>query len=514
MKKAIELIRVSTEGQAADDRASIPAQRAVNHRTCVQYGLEIAKSIEISDVSGASVLLAPEMQQLIQLIQAPDIHGVVTREFSRLMRPENFADYALLQAFVDSNTVLYLPEGPLDLTSKTGRLMGTIRAAIAGLERTEILERIWTAKEAKRRRGELAQSHIVLPYGVGYEEGAGFYYKPEAERIREAFRLFLAGNQSYSRLARLVGVTPRGMHLVLRNPIWTGWRVIDKKRDTSAVGRYPSVNGRQADRRKIYRSAEEVIRVKVIAEPLVSEEEFQAVQRIMDLKQAKHWRTRDDYEHRFTYNGFLTCAACGEPVHTALARRDYYTCRGRRSRHACRTKYMARERLEPMLDTLFASELTHPRFVRRCVEELKRRTEETGSASRVQRLILDIRALNEKRARVIDGFLEGLINREERDRRLSVIDRDTRMAQDLLVRESPAASLDVRKLIKTFAPLVEWRHWTRDQKRSVLSAIVSEIRVADYRIECLGINLFSNEGTPALAAISMTARGNVTVPRP
>jgi len=113
--------------------------------------------------------------------------------------------------------------------------MGTIRAAIAGLERTEILERIWTAKEVKRRRGELAQSKIVLPWGVGYEQGHGFFYKPEAEKMRKIFQLFLSGNQSYSRSAKLLGVTPRGMHVIMRNPIWTGWRVIDQKRDNSSV---------------------------------------------------------------------------------------------------------------------------------------------------------------------------------------------------------------------------------------------------------------------------------------
>jgi DNA invertase Pin-like site-specific DNA recombinase len=174
MKKVIQLIRVSTEGQAASDRASIPAQRAVNQRTCAQYGLEIVRSIELADVSGACVLLAPEIQELIRLMQSPDIVGVVAREFSRLMRPENFEDFALLQVFADTKTVLYLPEGPLDLSNKTGRLMGTIRAAIAGMERTEILERVWTAKEEKRRRGELAQSKIVLPWGVGYQGGLSF----------------------------------------------------------------------------------------------------------------------------------------------------------------------------------------------------------------------------------------------------------------------------------------------------------------------------------------------------
>src|SRR6185503_7013095 len=113
-------------------------------------------------VSGAAVLLAPEIQELLRLMESPDIHGVVTREFSRLMRPENFSDYALLQAFAESGTQLYLPDGPLDFSSKTGRLLGSVRAAMAGIERTEMLEKIWSAKEEKRRAGGFAQSRVCL----------------------------------------------------------------------------------------------------------------------------------------------------------------------------------------------------------------------------------------------------------------------------------------------------------------------------------------------------------------
>jgi DNA invertase Pin-like site-specific DNA recombinase len=510
MKKALELIRVSTEAQAAHDRASIPAQRAVNRRTCAQYGLEIVKSFEISDVSGASVLLAPAMQQLLAMMQSPEIHGVVAREFSRLMRPENFADYALLQAFVDSKTVLYLPEGPLDLTSKTGRLLGTIRAAIAGMERTEILERVWTAKEEKRRRGELAQGKIVLPWGVGYEQGRGFFYKPEAERVREAFRQFLSGNQSYSQLAKLVGVTPRGMHIIMRNPIWIGWRVIDKKRDNSASGRYAGVNGRQADRRKIARAADEIIRVKAIDQPLISEAEFLTVQQIMDLKQRKHWRSQPEIERRFTYNGFLTCSECGEVVHTALARADYYVCKGRRTKHVCPTRYMAREKLESALDALFASSLSSPAFLEQCIGVLKSRYEHNETQIRAQRLTAEINALREKRARVIDGFVEGVISRDERDRRLVAMDHDMEVASSMLMREASLPTLDVGTLTDAFAPLVEWEHWTRDQKRSVLAALIPDIRVADYRIESIGIQagVFSNESSRTAVALLLNSSGS------
>lgn len=497
MKRVIELIRVSTEGQAADDRASIPAQRAVNRRTCALYGLEIVGSIEISDVSGARVLFAPEMRRLVESMQSPNVHGVVAREFSRLMRPENFSDYALLQAFADTKTVLYLPDGPIDLGNKTGRFMGTIRAAMAGMERTEILERIWTAKEEKRRRGELAQSNVVLPWGVAYESGRGFFYKPEAERMRDIFSQFLAGNQSYSRLCGLIGVTPRGLHLIMRNPIWMGWRIIDKKRDLSSAGRYPSENGRQADRRKIARAPEDVIRVKVIREPLLSEAEFQAVQQLMDLKQKKHWRSQPNTEHRFIYNGFLTCARCGELIHTALARRDYYACKGRRTNGTCTTKYMARERLEAKLDSLFTDHLTDRGFLEQCVREHARRGSSETSTTRIQGLAAQVDKLREKRARVLDAFLDGVISREDRDGRLLPIDRQIQCSQTLLMQSAPAASLNPNTLAAAFSVLFEWKFWSREQKRSVLSALSPEIQVADYEVIALGLSpaSFSNENT-------------------
>jgi DNA invertase Pin-like site-specific DNA recombinase len=148
-------------------------------------------------VSGASVLYTPEIRQLLEDIQSPDIEGVVAREFSRLMRVDGFEDYRLLQAFVDSRTVLYLPDGPIDLTNKIGRLMGTIRAAIAGLERTEILERIWSAKEEKRRRGELAQSQMVLPFAVGYDNNRGFYAHARHSRRELSGRVHRAQRRAF-----------------------------------------------------------------------------------------------------------------------------------------------------------------------------------------------------------------------------------------------------------------------------------------------------------------------------
>lgn len=196
IKRVLELLRVSTVGQADDSHASIPSQRTINRRTEQQYGLTIVKTIELIGVSGTAVLLTPEIQDMLRLMADPEIHGVVAREFSRLMRPENLADFALLQAFAESNCKLYLPDGPIDFTSNDGRLMGTLKATIAGNVRREMFKAAWESREEKRRNGELAQSRVVLPFGVDNEK-TRWWYTADAERVREAFRMVLNGERGW-----------------------------------------------------------------------------------------------------------------------------------------------------------------------------------------------------------------------------------------------------------------------------------------------------------------------------
>ena len=496
--KVVGLFRVSTALQAGQDRASLATQRAAAERICEQYQLDMIHTIEYSDVSGASVLLAPEIQRLTMLMMSGQIHGVIAREFSRLMRPESFADFALLQVFADTRTVLYLPEGPIDFSHKMGRFFGTVRAAMAGLERVEILERVWAAKEIKRKRGELAQGDVVLPYGVGYDQEKGFYYTPEAFRVREVALQFLAGNQNYNALAKSLGVTPRGMHLILRNPIWTGYRVIDKRRDPSASGKYVRNDGRQADRRKIARPENEVIRVKVIAEPLLTETQFQALQDAMDLKQRKHWRSDSDYVHRFTYNNFLTCSECGDDIQTALARRDYYVCKGRRSEHKCHAPYMGRERLERFLDQMLTQQLQSRSFLEACVKEVVQRADRPEMRSDPQKLSEELGKLRSQRGRVVDLYVDGKIQQAEASKRLDTIDASIGATETALKRAVPEPLvMDVDRLVEIFAPLGEWETWNRDQKRQVLTSLAPEIRVANYSVEslCLDLALFSNNDT-------------------
>lgn len=490
MRRVIELIRVSTEAQAGSDRASIPAQRAVNQRTARTYGLQVVKTIEIIDVSGAAVLLSPGMQELVKLIDDPEIHGVVAREFSRLMRPEKLGDFILLQSFADTGTHLYLPDGPIDFDSKSGRLLGGIKALVAGLERSEILERMWSAKESKRRTGGFSQSWICLPYGVNFVDN-NWSYTPDAENVREAFRLLLGGELSYCEIGRQVGIEPYNLRLILRNPIYTGVRVIDKRRDTSARGRRTKADGKQGDRPKIRRAPEDVIRIKVIDAPLVSESEFLKAQQLMDAKKKNHWRAQTRYTHRFTYNGFLTCGLCGQLVYTAWRRDDYYICKARSK--GCGSHSMRRDIIDPSLDSMFATKFTDPAWRDKIAESWRDHPSSGNVGERRKRLEAQFPALQAKRSRILDAYVDGALDRGERDRRLAVIDAEMSRVSGLILRDDPQPTLTVQALAGILDVFVGWSTLNREQKRRILSLTVPEIKVANYRIE--GIYLFgrSNE---------------------
>src|SRR5437762_8368152 len=113
--------------------------------------------------------------------------------------------------------------------------------------------------------------------------------------------------------------------------------VIDKKRDPSPAGKYVRPDGRQAGRRKICREPDEVIRVKVIDQPLVSDEMFQRAKAILAAKARGHYRNREGYTpawQLYVYKGFLFCDLCESPYYTCSTKQDgvsfdYYKCRNR-----------------------------------------------------------------------------------------------------------------------------------------------------------------------------------------
>ena len=453
-------------------------------------------------------------------MELPEISGVVTREFSRLFRPERFDDYALLQYFIDTECTFYLPDGPIDLASKSGRLLGTIRAALAGLERREIVERMMDAKEALRKAGKHPGGTANLPYGVGYSKERGWYYTLDAEKVKQAFSLFLSG-RGYGEIANRLNFPRTTVRFILQNPIYCGWRLYDKKRDLSPSGYVPRPGGRQGYRRKIKRAPEEIIRVRVL-DGLVREEDFQRVQEVIELKRQKHWRSHAHRPARYTYNGYLICGDCASLIYTHTSREEFYVCKSHRPREkknrdkkglaSCTNGYMLRKKLEAKIDELLGIKIREPDFLRPLLEAYNDRVKFSQPTPAIDEraVTAKLNALGEKRQRILETFFESIIGKEERDRRLGPIDREISTYENLLMECSPQTEkrpvLDLESVLAVVEPFAEWEFLDREDQRAMLRALCPEISVYRYSVKGLTLNLSAggehrDEGSPAAGAM-------------
>jgi site-specific DNA recombinase len=453
---AIELVRVSTPGQV--DTFGIPAQRSANRATAARYGLNIIQTVELAGVSGAKVLTDPRFMELLRLIQSPNIGALVTKEFSRLMRPENLGDMNILQTLADTGTKLYLPDGPIDFKNKSEKLFGGMKALFAGYEREEIRDRSMRGKEEARLAGRFVGHPCA--YGVEGDKRTGWRYTENASRVRAAFDAVLRGEINYDEFARMLGTTPPGAAAILRNPIYSGWMVYQR-------GAHDA----------------EPLRVQVIDAPLISEEAFSMAQGILSRKRDAHRRNSE--KGWALYNGFVFCDRCGSIMSPARTkgrggkrRFGYYVCQGRRKRKACDQPAIPANVLEENIDTLLSEYLLSPEYVAHIARGLEDQSD-GSAAARLAELEQEKISTDAKRVRVLDLYVDGAIDKPTRDERLAKLAGEVKgIAEDIeRLQALQVPNITQDQLVEIFTVFAQWRNLSREDRRSLLEVTIPRFRV-------------------------------------
>src|SRR5688500_18309593 len=121
-QRAIAVIRVSSEEQAAEGRAGMDRQRADVIWTAQHYNLDIVRTVELEGVSGTTVMADRRFRAVMHDISDPGIAGVVCSALDRLVRPEGY-DFGVLQQFWNTRKLILTPSGPMDPSSTQGQLL-------------------------------------------------------------------------------------------------------------------------------------------------------------------------------------------------------------------------------------------------------------------------------------------------------------------------------------------------------------------------------------------------------
>ena len=484
--KVAELLRVSTEEQADETRAGLARQKAVNERTILTKGLTRVVTIELH-VSGTVMVDHPQLKQLLAMITRREIQGVVCADLDRLFRPDNFHSYSILQTFQDYGARIYTGDSVYDLQTSNGLLQSSIRSAIAGFELSLIRERLHGAKEAKRKAGKFPSCWKNLPFGVGYDRKTEtWHYTPEIVRVKELFDRFEAGERNYSALGKSLGILPVTVKNLLRNPIYTGWRIIDQKRGAkrlSSAGKHYRV--------KIKRAPADVIRVKVL-EGIISEERHAAV-----LKEIAH--TKFNFIERYRSSprvhicsGFFACGFCGQPMYLLTSDKafGYLQCRSNNKKYkqqtgGCRQNNLREDHVEKALIELVEKVLTDPVNLGAILEQSFHKARQ--SIIPLQSVIdspAQLAELTSRDKRLLDAFELGVITVDElRSKRESLRRQRKALESTTASREdNPSASFgeQARHVVKAALRFTSCRD--RLQQKAIIAELIREVHVRDRHI--------------------------------
>jgi len=411
--RVIALRRVSTEEQAADDRAGLDRQQTVIDRTVIANNLDVVRTVTLIDVSGNNVLFNPEFQSILRAVEAREVDGVVVADQDRFVRADDLATLAALDVLKKAKAKLYTGGHTHDYSTNAGIFMSQLSAVVAGLELRTIKERMQGGKEEKRKAGKCPSSKIALPRGVGYDRKAErwHYIDEEVVAVQEAFRLIdEEGKTNISAIAETVGIHNRTLHNLLRNPIYCGWRVYDKKRGDQ---KYYRADGKQTDRKKVAR--DEPIRVKVIDEPAVSQERFDRVQAILDNMSTK-WRRERVAQEINLGTGIAICGHCGKRLYASSGKRKegsrigYYYCASndylnRRKGTSCPQPNIPKPALDETLVKFAAEHLASEEFITKLAEKLHAPANESTRPTMEKKLA----DLDRRKKRLLDGYEAGAI---------------------------------------------------------------------------------------------------------
>ncbi|MCH7527203.1 MAG: recombinase family protein [Planctomycetes bacterium] len=193
--RAATFARVSSEDQAAEGKASLPAQRDATRRyvETVLGGEVVAEFVE-EGVSGAlEYRQRPEIARLLSLAETGKLDAVVWAYADRQGRSVievTLVEQELRKWGVD----VYLVEGgKRDRNTADGVLVEGVRDLVAEAERLRIKARMATGRYANARAGQWTTGIPPTGYAVGADKKL-VIDETEAEYIRYAFACVVAGD--------------------------------------------------------------------------------------------------------------------------------------------------------------------------------------------------------------------------------------------------------------------------------------------------------------------------------
>ncbi len=290
-------------------------------------------------VSGESIASRPEIQKLLDEVNAGLYAGVLVVDVERLARG-NSADQAYIsQVFQFSGTKIITPSKVYDPGNEYDEEYFEFGLFMSRREYKTIVRRLVRGRESSAAEGKYVGS--IAPYGyrrekLAREKGWTLVPEPEeAETVRLIFRLWLQGRGTKNICHELNerGIPTRHggkweystISAIIRNPVYMG----KIKRDYCKTTRIME-NGRVKAKVTHQKQLADMRLFEGMHEALVSEEDFLLAQEIRQSR-APTARVKKELSLSNAFAGLIFCAHCGKRI----ARTTLSAAQNHRARFRC-----------------------------------------------------------------------------------------------------------------------------------------------------------------------------------
>ncbi len=328
---AVIYLRVSTEEQANGPlNLSNQEQRCRNF--CAQSGLSVVQLFTDPGVSGRSAA-RPEFQQMLRFCKdnRRDVSYVVVQDLSRFARNTRDQADAIVELERHGVHVRSVYEPHVDETA-AGKLAANMLGAFNQYFSDSLSEKMKDRMRASVAAGRFPWRAPIGYKNVGGKVGPNIVPDPErAQFIQQAFDLIATGLHKRTKVLHILTrdglrtasgkpLSPQTFQAVLRNSLYCGWVTV------------PSAEGFEP--------------VRGLHEPIVSEELFYEVQRVLSGKKPTAAPKRK-HNPALPLKCFVKCEVCGTPLTGGFAKgrtKKYarYWCRKKN----CRAVKLSKEQLE------------------------------------------------------------------------------------------------------------------------------------------------------------------------
>lgn len=204
-EKAVAYVRVSTKGQAGDDRFGIPEQERMIREYCASKDYEITEWIYDKGESGAKESRPGWDKILYGEVKNPPVSVVVAAKTDRISRSMQY--YFYYQVELGHKQIRM--ETAIDETSQFGEFATIIKALlefVAEQERKNISRRTIGSRIQKAERGEFSGGSA--PFGYKVWNGQLVQDEEHVKTVRMVYDMYYVKHMSQNAVARALTENP------------------------------------------------------------------------------------------------------------------------------------------------------------------------------------------------------------------------------------------------------------------------------------------------------------------